>query len=101
MKNQLAKFTSASAGLVRVPAGTIDRRIFAMRDHIVMLDSDLVKLYRVAAAAFNQAVKRNGDRFPSDFMFQLTSEEAKSLRSQFVILDGRRADGLKNGAWPS
>ena len=52
-----------------------------------MLDSDLAKLYRVTTTAFNQAVKRNRDRFPSDFMFQLTSQEAKSLRSQSVILD--------------
>ena len=97
MKNQLAKFTTSSAGLVRVPAGTIERRIFAMRGHIVMLDSDLAKLYRVTTTAFNQAVKRNNDRFPFDFMFQLTSEEAKSLRSQSVILDRRRPDSLKKG----
>jgi hypothetical protein len=87
MENQLAKLSTASAGLVRVPAGTIERRIFAMRGHTVMLDSDLAKLYRVTTTAFNQAVKRNSDRFPSDFMFQLTSQEAKSLRSQSVILD--------------
>jgi hypothetical protein len=90
MNNQLAKLSTASAGLVRVPAGTIERRIFAMRGHTVMLDSDLAKLYRVTTTAFNQAVKRNSDRFPSDFMFQLTSEEAKSLRSQSVILDAAR-----------
>lgn len=87
MSNQLAKISTASAGLVRVSAGMIERRIFAMRGHTVMLDSDLAKLYRVTTTAFNQAVKRNRDRFPSDFMFQLTSQEAKSLRSQSVILD--------------
>ena len=64
MKTQLAKLSTASAGLVRVAAGTIERRIFAMRGYIVMLDSDLAKLYRVPTKAFNQAVKRNSDRFP-------------------------------------
>lgn len=52
-----------------------------------MLDSDLAKLYRVTTRAFNQAVKRNQDRFPKDFMFQLTFEEARALRSQTVTLD--------------
>ncbi len=51
-----------------------------------MLDSDLAGLYRVDVRVLNQAVARNVDRFPSDFMFQLTDEEAESLRSQFVIL---------------
>jgi hypothetical protein len=84
----VAKRNTPPAGLVRVPAGTIERRILMMRGHTVMLDSDLAKLYRVTTKAFNQAVKRNSDRFPSDFMFQLTSQEASSLRSQFVTLDG-------------
>jgi len=69
MKPQLAKVSNASTGLVRVPAGTIERRIFAMRGNTVMLDSDLAKLYRVSTKAFNQGVKRNIERFPSDFMF--------------------------------
>lgn len=89
MKTQLAKLSTASAGLVRVAAGTIERRIFTMRGYIVMLDSDLAKLYRVPTKAFNQAVKRNSDRFPLDFRFQLTPEDVKSLRSQFVTLKGR------------
>ena len=97
MKNQLVKLTTASAGLVRVPAIAIKRRIFAMRWHTVMLDSDLGKLYGVTTAAFNQAVKRNNDRFPSDFMFQLTYEEIHSVRSQSVILDKVRPDGIKKG----
>jgi len=91
MKNPLAKLSPASAGLVRVAAGTIERRIFAMRGHTVMLDSDLAKLYRVPTKAFNQAVKRNSERFPSDFMFQLTPEDLKCLRSQFVTLKGHRS----------
>jgi phage regulator Rha-like protein len=51
-----------------------------------MLDSDLAKLYQVLTKAFNQAVMRNRDRFPADFMFQLTLDEARALRSQSVTL---------------
>ncbi len=64
-----------------------------------MVDSDLAKLYHVSTKAFNQAVKRNKDRFPKDFMFQLTPEEAKALRSQPVTLEqdekGRRGRHAK------
>ena len=52
-----------------------------------MLDRDLAKLYQVRTEALNQAVKRNRERFPEDFMFRLTWDEAKLLRSQFVILN--------------
>jgi hypothetical protein len=86
MKAELIRVNTASTGLVRVPARTIERRIYLIRGHRVMLDSDLAKLYHVLTKAFNQAVMRNRDRFPKDFMFQLTSEEAKSLRSQSVTL---------------
>jgi hypothetical protein len=86
MKAQLVRANTSSAGLVRVPAGAIERRIHFFRGHRVMVDSDLAKLYHVSTKAFNQAVKRNRDRFPKDFMFQLTSEEARSLRSQVVTL---------------
>ena len=61
-----------------------------------MLDRDLAKLYRVETRAVNQAVKRNQDRFPEDFMFQLTSEEAEAVlpsRSQIVIL--KRGKNIK------
>ena len=85
------------AELVRLPAGTIERRIYAMRGRTIMLDHDLAMLYRVTTKAFNQAVKRNSDRFPSDFMFQLTADEAKLLRSQSVTLDRIRAYSAKKG----
>ena len=55
-----------------------------------MLDHDLAELYGVPTKAFNQAVKRNRNRFPSDFMFQLTAAEGRSLRSQFVTSNGGR-----------
>lgn len=53
----------------------------------VMLDKDLAALYDVPTRTLNQAVRRNLSRFPADFMFQLTWEETRFLRSQFVILD--------------
>ena len=62
-----------------VPVELIERRIYLVRGHKVMLDSDLADLYQAPTKAFNQAVKRNLDRFPDDFMFQLTEEEAASM----------------------
>lgn len=58
--------------------------IYVIRGHRVMLDSDLAFLYEVETKVLNQAVKRNIERFPRDFMFQLTKEEYEVLRSQFV-----------------
>ena len=58
--------------------------IFEIRGRQVMLDEDLAKIYQVETKRLNEAVKRNVDRFPSDFMFQLTEEEYISLRSQFA-----------------
>lgn len=52
----------------------IERRIYLIRGHKVMLDTDLAELYRVETKALNQAVKRNQDRFPEDFMFKLGPE---------------------------
>ena len=56
--------------------------IFTLREQKVILDSDLARLYSVATKALNRAVKRNADRFPEDFVFQLTNEEMQSLRCQ-------------------
>ncbi|MGP8244110.1 MAG: ORF6N domain-containing protein [Bryobacteraceae bacterium] len=60
----------------------IERRILLIRGHKVMLDSQLAELYQVATGNLNKAVRSNLDRFPDDFMFQLTKEEAVSLRFQ-------------------
>jgi len=70
----------------------ISQAILLIRGHRVMLDSDLAEMYGVATKVLVQAVKRNGDRFPEDFMFQLSSEEFDRLRSQFVTSSwgGRR-----------
>jgi hypothetical protein len=73
-----------------VSAARVNRAIVALRGHSVMLDTDLADLYRVDVRTLNQAVQRNRARFPSDFMFQLTARETKSLRSQIVILESGR-----------
>ena len=65
-----------------VPREVIERRIYLIRERKVMLDSDLAELYGVETFNLNKAVKRNLDRFPHDFMFQLTREEANVLRFQ-------------------
>lgn len=63
----------------------IQSKIYEIREQRVMLDFDLAALYQVETRVLNQAVKRNMKRFPSDFMFQLTSDEWAILKSQFVI----------------
>jgi len=71
---------------ILVPIEKIEKAIYLIRGERVMLDRDLAKLYDVTTAALNQAVRRNRDRFPEDFMFQLASEEVVQLnRSQNVI----------------
>jgi ORF6N domain-containing protein len=67
-----------------IPPQLIERRIYITRGQRVMLDADLAELYQVPTKALNQAVRRNLDRFPEDFMFQLSKREAESLRSQIV-----------------
>jgi hypothetical protein len=67
-----------------VPYETIERRIYLIRGQKVMIDHDLASLYGVPTKVINQAVRRNIRRFPDDFMFQLTPEEALALRSHFV-----------------
>jgi hypothetical protein len=69
-----------------VPEERIERAILVLRGHKVMLDADLADLYGVETRALVQAIKRNIDRFPSDFMFHLSADEAEFLRSQTVIL---------------
>ena len=71
----------------RTTGKTIDRRIVIVRGHRVMLDADLAALYGVATKVLVQAVKRNLARFPADFMFRLTEQELRSLRSQIVTLN--------------
>jgi hypothetical protein len=70
-----------------VPLERVESAILIVRGHRVMLDADLAALYGVETKALNQAVKRNSERFPEDFMFQLTLEEAQRARSQIVTLN--------------
>lgn len=81
--------------LTNIPVETIENSILSIRGERVILDSVLAKLYGVTTARLNQQVKRNASRFPPDFMFRLSIEEATTLRlrSQFVIL--KRGQHLK------
>jgi len=74
-----------SKGLV-IPDERIEKTIVLIRGQKVIIDADLAELYGVTTGNLNKAVKRNIDRFPNDFMFQLTPEEYKSLRFRFGIL---------------
>ena len=67
------------------PDQLIIRKIFVFRGQKVMIDRDLAELYEVETRILNQAVKRNADRFPNDFMFQLTAKEFIEWKSQIVI----------------
>lgn len=69
---------------VLVPAERIERKIYLLRRQKVMLSTDLALLYAVEPRALVQAVKRNRERFPSDFMFQLNTKEFRDLKSHFV-----------------
>ena len=66
------------------PVARIENKILRLRSHNIMIDSDLAWLYGVETRVLVQAVKRNIDRFPDDFMFQLTGKEFANLRSQSV-----------------
>ena len=67
-----------------LPVETITSKIYFIRGHKVMLDRDLAELYGVETKVLKQAVRRNIKRFPEDFMFVLTNQEVRNLRSQIV-----------------
>ncbi|WP_295792651.1 ORF6N domain-containing protein [Mucilaginibacter sp.] len=75
-----------------IPDEKVMNKIYLIREHKVMLDSDLAELYGIETKVLNQAVARNIDRFPSDFMFQLNEAEWANLKSQIVTSSwgGRR-----------
>ena len=73
----------------------VEQRIFLIRGIRVMLDSDLAALYGVPTRVLNQAVKRNPERFPNDFMFQLDNQEVELLRSQIVTASAN-AEGIRS-----
>jgi hypothetical protein len=79
-----------------VPIEQIDGMIHTIRGLRIMLDRDLAQIYGVPTKAFNQAVKRNRPRFPEDFMFRLTQEEAKALQvSKSRIVTLKRGQNIK------
>ena len=85
-----SKTRVTKARAMRDVAGSVERAILRIRGLNVLLDVDLAELYGVAVRSLNQAVGRNPERFPADFMFRLTAKEAESLRSQTVILKTTR-----------
>jgi hypothetical protein len=93
MSDDLKSQFAISKPLLR--AEDISQRIHTIRGHRVILDADLAELYGVPTKVFNQAVKRNVERFPEDFMFQLSRHEADSLRSQIVTLKNGRGKHRK------
>jgi hypothetical protein len=77
----------------------IERRIYLIRGHKVMFDSDLAELYGVETKALNRAVRRNKDRFPDDFMFQLTKEEGERLRFQIGASSLESQYAIASSGW--
>ena len=73
-----------------LPVERVERRIMLVRGRKVLLDRDLAVLYGVTIKRLNEQVKRNPRRFPEDFMFQLTWDEARGLGSQFATLEKGR-----------
>jgi hypothetical protein len=81
--------------LAAIPVEIIERRIYLIRGQKVMLDRDLAEIYGVETRALVQAVSRNSDRFPSDFMFQLSKDELENWRSQIVMSNSALNMGLR------
>ena len=78
-----------------IPVELIERRIYLIRGFKVMLDRHLAELYQVETSYLNRQVKRNTDRFPADFMFQLNAKESESLRCQFGISNAAGRGGRR------
>lgn len=79
-----------------IPNERIIKRILFLRGKKVILDSDLAELYGVETKALNQAVRWNRERFPEDFMFQLTGQETEILRSQFAISSENDREAMRS-----
>lgn len=78
-----------------LPTLIIQQKIYILRGEQVMLDSDLAEMYGMETKRLKEAVRRNINRFPSDFMFQLNKEEYVTLRSQFATLKQGRGQHSK------
>jgi hypothetical protein len=79
------KNSSKSYPLKQMQLQVIQQKIYEVRDQKVMLDFDLAEMYEVETRVLNQAIKRNLDSFPEDFMFRLAAEEWSAMSSQFVM----------------
>jgi ORF6N domain len=82
-----------------VPVHGVEHRIVQLRGHRVIIDADLADLYAVQTRVLNQAVKRNPERFPDDFMFQLSPKEFENWRSQIVISNSAAKMGLRRSPY--
>src|SRR5436309_1105429 len=91
----MSKQTPSTTDLLPIPVELIARRIYRIRGEKVMFDADLAELYQVPTFRLNEAVKRNGDRFPQDFMFQLSKDELKDWRSQIAMSNPGAKMGLR------
>ena len=80
----MAKKSSSNIAIATIPPEIIEHRIYLIRGRKVMLDSDLADLYQVPTKVLNQAIRRNPERFPEDFMFEMNAEELQHWRSHFV-----------------
>ncbi len=80
---------------VPIPQKFLERRIYIIRRHQIMVDNDLAELYQVPTKRLNEAVKRNKNRFPEDFMFRLNKEEFKNWRSQIATSNPAVKMGLR------
>jgi hypothetical protein len=89
----MAKKKPSKKAAVRLPVDRIEKKILLVREQKVMLDRDLAELYGVATIALRQQVKRNLNRFPEDFMFQISADEAEAMVSQSVIPSRRSLGG--------
>jgi len=82
-----------------IPVERIERSILLIRGHKVMLDADLAKLYGVETKALNRAVKRNLNRFPEDFMFQVTAEEFENLKCHIGTSNLKSQFAISGSGW--
>jgi len=81
------------------PIEIVERKIYVIRDQKVMLDRDLAELYQVPTKALNQAVQRNRERFPMDFMFPLDKKETENWKSQIVTSNSGIKMGLRKNPY--
>jgi len=91
----MPKKKPSAADQLPIPVELIARRIYRIRGEKVMLDADLAELYQVPTFRLNEAVKRNRDRFPQDFMFQLSKDELEDWRSQIAMSNPGAKMGLR------